>query len=84
MDVDMIKEWFRSGSPWIWLNAAAVSTCFDSGDWIVGLIMARGIGHFWLSPIVQISYVEDGQAKTIIGESKQLCDVSSHCKISGF
>jgi phosphate transport system permease protein len=69
MDVDMIKEWFRSGSPWIWLNAAAVSTCLIMVIGILGLIMARGIGHFWLSPIVQISYVDDdGQAKTIIGE----------------
>ena len=23
----MMKAWFKSGAPWVWLNAAAVSTC---------------------------------------------------------
>jgi phosphate transport system permease protein len=65
----MIKTWFKSGSPWIWLNAAAVSTCLIMVVGILGLIMARGVGHFWASPIVQLSYQEDdGQVKTIIGE----------------
>ncbi|MEY2667288.1 MAG: phosphate transporter, permease protein PstA, partial [Pseudomonadota bacterium] len=65
----MIKSWFRSGSPWIWLNAAAVSTCLIMVVGVLGLIVARGVGHFWASPIVQLSYQEeDGQIKTIIGE----------------
>ena len=65
----MIKSWFKSGSPWIWLNAAAVSTCLIMVVGILGLIVARGVGHFWASPIVQLSYQEDsGEIKTIIGE----------------
>jgi phosphate transport system permease protein len=65
----MIKSWFKSGSPWIWLNAAAVSTCLIMVVGILGLIVARGVGHFWASPIVQLSYQEEnGQIKTIIGE----------------
>ncbi len=65
----MIKTWFKSGNPWIWLNAAAVSTCLIMVVGILGLIMARGVGHFWASPIVQLSYQEDdGQIKIIIGE----------------
>ena len=65
----MITSWFKSGSPWIWLNAAAVSTCLIMVVGILGLIMARGVGHFWASPIVELSYQEDdGQVKTIIGE----------------
>jgi phosphate transport system permease protein len=36
---------------------------------VLGLIVARGVGHFWASPIVQLSYQEDsGEIKTIIGE----------------
>ncbi len=65
----MIKSWFKSGSPWIWLNAAAVSTCLIMVVGVLGLIVARGVGHFWASPIVQLSYQEDsGEIKTIIGE----------------
>lgn len=65
----MIKTWFKSGSPWIWLNAAAVATCLIMVIGVLGLIMVRGAGHFWASPIVQLSYQEeDGQIKTIIGE----------------
>ncbi|MDQ5939348.1 MAG: phosphate transport system permease protein [Pseudomonadota bacterium] len=65
----MIKSWFKSGSPWIWLNAAAVSTCLIMVVGVLGLIVARGVGHFWASPIVELSYQEDnGEIKTIIGE----------------
>ena len=65
----MIKSWFKSGSPWIWLNAAAVSTCLIMVIGVLGLIAMRGAGHFWASPIVSMSYQEDdGQIKTIIGE----------------
>ncbi|MEN9897592.1 MAG: phosphate transporter, permease protein PstA [Pseudomonadota bacterium] len=65
----MIKSWFKSGSPWIWLNAAAVSICLIMVVGVLGLIVARGVGHFWASPIVQLSYQDDsGEIKTIIGE----------------
>lgn len=65
----MIKLWFKSGSPWIWLNAAAVSTCLIMVIGVLGLVAVRGAGHFWASPIVSMSYQEDdGQVKTIIGE----------------
>jgi phosphate transport system permease protein len=65
----MIKSWFKSGSPWIWLNAAAVSTCLIMVVGVLGLIVVRGVGHFWASPIVQLSYQDDsGEIKTIIGE----------------
>jgi phosphate transport system permease protein len=65
----MIKLWFKSGSPWIWLNAAAVSTCLIMVLGVLGLVAVRGVGHFWASPIVSMSYQEDdGQVKNIIGE----------------
>jgi len=64
----MIKVWFKSGSPWIWLNAAAVSTCLIMVIGVLGLVAVRGAGHFWASPIVSLNYQEDdGQVKTIIG-----------------
>ncbi len=65
----MIKAWFKSGTPWVWLNAAAVSACLIMVVGVLGLILVRGAGHFWPSQIVQFSYQEpDGRIQTIIGE----------------
>lgn len=65
----MIKSWFKSGTPWVWLNAAAVSACLIMVVGVLGLILVRGAGHFWPSQIVQFSYQEpDGHIQTIIGE----------------
>lgn len=65
----MIKAWFKSGNPWIWFTASAVSACLIMVLGVLGLIMARGIGHFWPGELVQFSYQEDnGQVRDIVGE----------------
>ncbi|MEY3288664.1 MAG: phosphate transporter, permease protein PstA [Pseudomonadota bacterium] len=65
----MIKLWFKSGAPWIWLNAAAVSTCMIMVVGVLGLVVVRGVGHFWPSQVIRFSYQEEGkQLQTIIGE----------------
>ncbi len=65
----MIKVWFKSGAPWIWLNAAAVSICMLMVIGILGLVTARGVGHFWPSQVKQFTYQEEGKPeKVIIGE----------------
>ena len=64
-----MKLWFKSGSPWIWLNAAAVSSCLIMVIAVLLLVFVRGIGHFWPTHVVQISYQEeDKPLRTIIGE----------------
>ncbi len=65
----MIKTWFKSGTPWIWLNAAAVSACLIMVIGVLGLVVVRGVGHFWPSEVVQFSYQEeDGRTENLIGE----------------
>lgn len=65
----MIKAWFKSGTPWVWLNAAAVSVCLIMVVGVLGLIVVRGVGHFWPAQVVQFSYQEPGgPIQTIIGE----------------
>jgi len=65
----MIKSWFQSGSPWIWMNAAAVSTSLLMVIAVLGLIAFRGGGHFWPSDVYQFGYAdEDAGLQTIIGE----------------
>jgi phosphate transport system permease protein len=82
----MIASWFKSGSPWIWLNAAAVSACLIMIIGVLGLILVRGIGHFWPAQVTRFSYQEaNGQEKTIFAE---IIDTSitpaAAAKISGY
>jgi phosphate transport system permease protein len=65
----MMKLWFKSGSPWIWLNAAAVSTCLIMVIAVLALVFVRGMGHFWPAQVTQFSYQEENKPlHTIIGE----------------
>jgi phosphate transport system permease protein len=81
----MISSWFKSGTPWIWLNAAAVSACLIMIIGVLGLIVVRGIGHFWPAQVTRFSYQENGQPKTIFAE---IIDISVTpaiaAKISGY
>ncbi len=63
-----MKAWFKSGSPWIWLNAAAVSTCLIMVIAVLGLVTVRGIVHFWPAKVAQFSYQQDDALQTVIGE----------------
>ncbi|MGR9088009.1 MAG: phosphate ABC transporter permease PstA [Gammaproteobacteria bacterium] len=65
----MIKSWFKSGNPWVWLNAAAVSSCLIMIVGVLSLTAVRGIGHFWPHVVYRFSYQEaGGQLQTLIGE----------------
>lgn len=61
--------WFESGSPWIWLNAGAVTICMVMVLGLLGLIAVRGFGHFWPADILETKVVHrDGQRQIIMGE----------------
>ena len=65
----MIKVWFKTGKPWIWLNAAAVSMCLIMVLAVLGLITIRGIANFWPGEVRQFAYQEDNApVQNIIGE----------------
>jgi phosphate transport system permease protein len=84
--IGSINSWFKSGSPWIWMNAAAVSACLIMIIGVLALIVVRGIGHFWPAQVTQFNYQEDGkETKTLFGE---IIDTSitpaEIAKVSGF
>jgi phosphate transport system permease protein len=61
--------WFKSGSPWIWLNGGAVSICMIMVIGLLGLIAVRGFGHFWPANIVLTSVTNNaGEKHVIMGE----------------
>ena len=65
----MMKLWFKSGAPWIWLNAAAVSTCLIMIIGVLGLVAVRGVGNFWPHQVTRFNYQEEGkEPQIIIGE----------------
>lgn len=64
-----VKTWFKSGNPWVWLNAGAVSISLVMVIGLLLLIAIRGLGHFWPADIMALTYQEPGQeAETLIGE----------------
>ncbi|MCH8536987.1 MAG: phosphate ABC transporter permease PstA [Alkalimonas sp.] len=63
-----MRNWFRSGTPWIWLNAGALALSLVMVVGLLSLIAVRGFSHFWPADIVQLTVVEDGQQSVAMGE----------------
>ncbi len=65
----MIKEWFKSGSPWVWLTASAVSVSLILVFGLLLLIAARGLGHFWPATVWEFDYQnQSGDVVRLAGE----------------
>ena len=63
------RQWIRSGAPYIWLNAGAVSVCLIMVIGLILLIASRGLGHFWPARVVEFQYLDqDGTAQRVSGE----------------
>ena len=64
-----VSDWFKSGNPWIWLNAAAVSVSLIMVFGLLILIMVRGLGYFWPSDVQVMEFVnKEGQQLHLMGE----------------
>ena len=59
---------FRSGTPWVWLNAGAVSASIIMVVGLLIFIAVKGLGHFWPKTIWEIEYQEDNNLITLLGE----------------
>jgi len=63
-----LRHWFASGTPWVWLNAAAVSASLLMVAGLLLMIAVRGLGHFWPSDVLMADYVDSDTTIRIIGE----------------
>ena len=71
-----LKTWFKSGTPWIWMNAGAVSIAVIMTLGLLMVIAARGLGHFWPADVVQATYQIPGQeARIMAGEISRMEEV---------
>lgn len=79
------RHWLSSGSPWIWINAAAVSASLIMVVGLLVLIAVRGMGHFWPAAIHEIQYRgDDGSVTRLIGEITDSETVSrAHLEAAG-
>jgi phosphate transport system permease protein len=72
-----LNTWYKSGSPWIWLNAGAVTIAVIMTLGLMMVIAVRGLGHFWPADIVEVDYQVPGQgAKVMAGEISRTEEVS--------
>ena len=70
---EKISVWFRSGTPWIWINAGAVAISIIMVIGLLLLLTVRGLGHFWPSDVVRAIYEPPSEYSTdtateVIGE----------------
>ena len=68
-----MKEWWKSGAPWIWLNGGAVTISMIMVFGLLLLILVRGFGNFWPHGIFETTYTAPGADAPvrIIGELRR-------------
>ncbi|MEF3168775.1 MAG: phosphate ABC transporter permease PstA [Deltaproteobacteria bacterium] len=63
-----MRDWIKSGDPWVWLSAGGVSISLVAVFGIILLIAIRGLGFFWPLDVMEAIVVEDGSQSRLIGE----------------
>lgn len=62
-----MKQWFKSGSPWIWMTAGTVSVALIAVLGLIALIAWRGLSFFWPAAIYEFHF-SDQERQVLIGE----------------
>jgi phosphate transport system permease protein len=64
-----MRNWFKSGEPWIWMTAGAVAVSLVMVIAVIWLTALRGLSHFWPHPVIETTFTEnDGRQLRVIGE----------------
>jgi phosphate transport system permease protein len=73
-----MKAWFRTGTPWIWLNAGAIALSLVMVIGVMGLITLKGASHFWPADLQQVKLTQaDGSSKFLLAEVVRTEEVSA-------
>jgi phosphate transport system permease protein len=80
-----IRQWAKSGEPWIWLTAAAVAASLAMVVGLLLLIAVNGLGHFWPSPVWDIQYRSaGGEVQQLVGQMRETEQISiEHLRDAG-
>ncbi len=74
-----IVQWYKSGEPWIWFNAGAVTICVLTVVGLLFLLAVRGFGHFWPTDILEATYTAPDNLQQQI---KLIGEISEHQTVS--
>jgi len=67
-----LAKWIADGTPWVWLNAAAVSASILLVAGLLILIGVRGMGHFWPQAVHKVVYqLTDGSEVLLAGQIRE-------------
>jgi len=73
---DSLTNWIKSGTPWIWMNAGAVSIAVIMTLGLLSVIAVRGMAHFWPADVIVADYqVPGGEPRVLAGERVQAEEV---------
>jgi len=73
---DSLNSWVKSGTPWIWMNAGAVSIAVIMTLGLLAIIAVRGLAHFWPADVIVADYSMPGaEMRVLAGEVVQAEEV---------
>jgi len=73
---DSLKTWIKSGTPWVWMNAGAVSIAVIMTLGLLAVIAVRGLEHFWPADVIVADYrVPGASPRVMAGEVVQAEEV---------
>ncbi|BFN25936.1 phosphate transport system permease protein PstA [Pseudomonas sp. SCT] len=76
MKKDSLNSWVKSGTPWIWMNAGAVSIAVIMTLGLLAIIAVRGLAHFWPADVIVADYSMPGaEMRVLAGEVVQAEEV---------
>ncbi|MGQ0700298.1 MAG: phosphate ABC transporter permease PstA [Panacagrimonas sp.] len=77
-DTEGVRAYIKSGQPYVWVTAAAISVAFIITLSLLILTAARGLPHFWPADVLKASYVAPGEAaQPILAEIRSTEEVTS-------
>ena len=71
-----MNKWIKSGAPWVWSTAGAVSLSLIAVIGLLGLISWRGLSYFWPAQIYEWQVQSERGAIRLIGEVHRVETVS--------
>jgi phosphate transport system permease protein len=67
-----LKDWWLSGEPFVWLNAAAVSISIIAVVGLLLVLLVQGFANFWPGRIMQAQYsYPESPAITVVGQVRR-------------
>ena len=77
-DTRGVNAYIKSGAPYVWVTAAAISVAFIITLSLLVLTASRGLPHFWTADLVRGTYQEPGgTAEPLLAEIRSVEEVTT-------